>query len=178
MRSITCFKKALDQLGLNTNDKIIPDGKLRRFHVKGDKPGSKNGWYVLYEDGLPSGAFGCWKRGISETWCAKPHRELTQAQREQNRSRMIEAQKARETEEAERRQAARDQALLIWKSSPLAPDSHLYLVKKGIKSHGLRLYKGLLVIPMCDSAGNLHSLQFIDEDGTKRFLSAVRQTTC
>ncbi|MGQ0526709.1 MAG: toprim domain-containing protein [Alphaproteobacteria bacterium] len=175
---ISNFKKALDEAGLPTKDKIIPDGKLHRFHVEGDKPGSKNGFYALYGDGFPAGAFGCWKRGISETWCAKPDRELTQAQREQNRRRMIKAQKAREAEESERRGAARNKALLIWKSSPPAPDSHLYLVKKCVKNHGLRLHKGLLVIPLHDSDGNLHSLQFIDGEGNKRFLSGGRKKGC
>ncbi|MCB1591363.1 MAG: toprim domain-containing protein [Alphaproteobacteria bacterium] len=172
------FKSAMSEAGLVIKDAIISDGKLHRFRVEGDKAGSENGWYVLYGDSLPAGAFGCWKRGISETWCGKTDRELTQAQREQNRRRMIEAQKARESEEAKRRQAAWDKALLIWQSLPLAPDSHPYLVKKGVKSHGLRLHKGLLVIPMRDSGGNLHSLQFIDGDGNKRFLSGGRKKGC
>jgi putative DNA primase/helicase len=172
------FKRALDKAGLATKDKIIPDGKLHRFHVEGDKPGARNGWYVLYGDGAPAGAFGCWKRGISEAWCEKPDKVLTRAQQEQNRRRIIEMQKAREADEAQRRKAARDKALLIWKSSLLASDSHTYLVKKGVRSHGLRLHKGLLVIPMRDSGGNLHSLQFIDGDGNKRFLSGGRKKGC
>lgn len=175
---ISNFKKALDEAGLPTKDKIIPDGKLHRFPVEGDKPGRMNGWYILYGDGVPAGVFGCWKRGISERWCAKPDRELTQSQCGQNRRRMIEAQKAREAEEAEQRKAARDKALSIWKSSPPAPDSHLYLVKKGVKNHGLRLHKGLLVIPLRDSGGSLHSLQFIDGEGNKRFLSGGRKKGC
>ena len=170
------FKAAMEAAGLLTKDPISPDGKLHRFRVEGDKAGSENGWYVLYD--LPGGAFGCWKRGVSETWCAKSDRELTQAQREQNRRRMIEAQKAREAEETERRWAAKDKALLLWKAAQPAPDSHPYLVKKGVKCHGLRLHKGLLVIPMRDSAGNLHSLQFIDGDGNKRFLSGGRKKGC
>ncbi len=172
------YRAAMSAAGLPTKGPIIADGKLHRCHIEGDKPGTMNGWYVLYGDGIPGGAFGCWKRGISETWCAKPDKELTRAQREQNRRRMIEAYKVREVEETERRRAARNKALLIWKSSPPAPDSHLYLMKKGVKNHGLRLHKGLLVIPMCDSGGNLHSLQFIDGAGNKRFLSGGRKKGC
>src|SRR5690554_5627604 len=41
----------------------IPDGQIHRFKVPGDKPGSHNGWYVLYLDGIASGAFGSWKAG-------------------------------------------------------------------------------------------------------------------
>lgn len=172
------FKKALDKAGLSTKDKIVPDGKLHRFHVKGDKPGSKNGFYVLYGGGLPAGCFGSWKTGDMIKWCAKSDSELTQAQREQNCRRMIEAYKSREIEETKRRRAARDKALVIWKASTSAPDNHLYLVKKSVKSHGLRLYRELLVIPLRDSDGNLHSLQFIDGDGNKRFLSGGRKKGC
>src|SRR5690606_19668878 len=53
-----------------------------------------------------------------------------------------------------------------------------YLVTKQVKSHGLRLYKETLVVPMRDSRGLLHSLQFIDGDGNKRFLSGGRKYGC
>jgi putative DNA primase/helicase len=51
-------------------------------------------------------------------------------------------------------------------------------VKKSVQSHGLHLHNGLLVIPLRDSDGNLHSLQFIDSDGNKRFLSGGRKKGC
>ncbi|MCB9973559.1 MAG: toprim domain-containing protein [Rhodospirillales bacterium] len=183
--SLTCpqdaaqdFKTALDRAGLSTKEPVTPDGKLHRFQVEGDKAGKKNGWYVLYSDGLFAGAFGCWKRQISESWCSKSDRQMTAAERAEFKRRMIEARVARETEEAERRRAARDKALYIWKASPLAPDSHPYLVKKRVCNYGLRLHKGALVIPMRDSTGNLHSLQFIDSEGHKRFLSGGRKKGC
>lgn len=37
----------------------------------------------------------------------------------------------------------------------------------------VRLSRGALVIPLCDGAGVLHSLQFIDNEGNKLFLSGV-----
>lgn len=79
------FKAVLDRVGLATKEKIIPDGRLHRFTVKGDRPGSKNGWYVLYSGNLPAGAYGSWKTGDSGTWCAKADRDLSPAEREENR---------------------------------------------------------------------------------------------
>lgn len=172
------FKTALNKSGLSTKDKIIPNGKLHRFHVDGDNAGSKNGWYVLFSEGVPAGSFGSWKTGDKGTWCAKADNELTPAQRKENRWRIIEAQKAREAEEHARQNTAIDKALAIWKASPPALDAHPYLVKKGIRSHGLRLHKTSIVIPMRDSAGKLHSLQFIDAEGNKRFLSGGRKKGC
>lgn len=176
---IAGFMQALDQAGLFTKDAIIADGQLHRFHVEGDKTGSKNGFYVLYGDGVPAGCFGSWKTGDTVKWCVRPDKELTQAQRKQNRIRMIEAQqKARKIEEEKRRKSAQEKAQLIWDSVPQAPDAHPYLVKKGVKNHGLGFYKGLLVVPMRDNIGNLHSLQFIDCDGNKRFLSGGLKKGC
>jgi len=176
--SVQNFKAAMDKVNLSTKDKIIANGELNRVHIKGDRAGSKNGFYVLYGDGVPAGCFGSWKTGDTIKWCAKLDRELTQIQREQNRRRMIEARKAREAEEVEQRKFARNKALSIWKPASQAPGTHPYLVKKGVKSHGLRLHKKLLVVPMHDSAGNLHSLQFIDGEGNKMFLSGGRKKGC
>ena len=45
---------------------LVPDGKLRRYRVEGDKAGSANGWYVLHEHPVMAGAFGSWKTGVSQ----------------------------------------------------------------------------------------------------------------
>ncbi|WP_460054052.1 hypothetical protein [Pseudomonas sp. S2_D06] len=41
----------------------IPDGKIHRFHVPGDKPGSLSGWYLLYAEPSVTGCFGSLKAG-------------------------------------------------------------------------------------------------------------------
>lgn len=175
---INGFKSALDSAGLSTKEKITPDGKLRRYHVEGDSPGSRNGWYVLYGDDLPAGAFGSWKTGFKGTWCAKAENTLTSAERAEYSRRIDMARKAREAEEQARRTAARDKALTIWNAASPASDNHTYLVTKRVKSHGLRLHNGALVIPLRDKTGNLHSLQFIDGEGNKRFLSGGLKKGC
>ena len=47
---------------------LVPDGKLRRYRVEGDKSGSTNGWYVLHSHPILAGAFGSWKTGESHNW--------------------------------------------------------------------------------------------------------------
>lgn len=32
-----------------------PDARIHRFHVPGDRRGTKNGWYVMFPDGIPAG---------------------------------------------------------------------------------------------------------------------------
>ena len=53
-------------------------------------------------------------------------------------------------------------------------DGHPYLARKGIASHDLRRVNGALVVPILDTSGTLHSLQFIGAGGTKRFLKGGR----
>lgn len=175
---IESFIQTMRNAGLSTKAAIIPDGKMHRFYVEGDKQGSLNGWYVLYGDGLAAGAFGSWKADIKGVWCAKADHTLTHTERIQFKQRMEEAKKQREIQEATNRQEARNKALFIWKSSCPAPDTHPYLIAKHVSNHGLRLHNGALVIPMRDSLGQLHSLQFIDKNGNKRFLSGGRKKGC
>lgn len=172
------FRAAMSAAGLPTPDPITPDGKLRRVHVEGDRPGSRNGWAVLYGDDLPAGAFGCWKRDIAETWSGKPERSLSANERAEYRRRMEEARKQREAEEEKTRAEARQKATAIWEAAAPAPDDHPYLVRKGVKAHGLRQHKGALVIPMRSADGTLQSLQFISAEGQKLFLTGGQKKGC
>lgn len=175
---MNCFNLALESGGLHTKDPIIADGKLHRFNVQGDRSGSKNGWYVLFDGPVPAGAFGSWKTGQKHNWCGKAENTLTPFQRAEFRRRIDTARKAHEAEEEAQHKAAANRASELWKALPSAPDNHTYLVKKGVRNHGLRLHKGMLVIPMRDSTGHLHSLQFIDGEGNKRFLKGGRKKGC
>ena len=74
------FIRAIRDAFIPIDEDIIADGQLHRAHVDGDKPGSKNAWYVLHDGNHPAGAFGCNKRGISGKWRANQKREpLTQS---------------------------------------------------------------------------------------------------
>ena len=56
---------------------------------------------------------------------------------------------------------------------------HRYLFRKRVKVFGnLRGYRRLLVLPLRDAGGELHSLQFIDGNGAKKFLSGGRVAGC
>jgi putative DNA primase/helicase len=160
----------LERAGLRTDDPIIADGKLPRFHVTGDKPGTRNGWYVLHADGIPAGAFGNWKEDVTHCWCSKLKRPLSQVEHAALRRRFNVAQATCEAERVRARQDARVKAEHIWnRSAPARPD-HPYLARKRVKPHGLREWRGNLVIPIRDIGGALHALQFITSSGDNRFL--------
>lgn len=87
--------------------------------------------------------------------------------------------------EAEHRTAAQ-LAAVLWRKAAPAPDTHPYLVRKGIPAYGLRCYHGRLVIggmacagalivPAYGANGVLTTLQFINGAGAKRFLSGGKK---
>jgi putative DNA primase/helicase len=172
------FKAALNQKGLITKDPISADGALHRIHIEGDSRGTQNGWYVLHDGEFPAGAFGSWKTGEKHTWSNKNLCDLTHLQRQQHDLRMQEAQQAREAEKLKRRERAQHAANLIWGTARAAPPTHPYLVRKAVKSYGIREYNGSLVVPMFDSHNVLQSLQSIDGRGNKRFLYGGRMKGC
>lgn len=174
--AIYAFRDAIEAAGLTPPKSIIPDGKLHRFSSNG-KRGDDAGWYVFHEDGIPAGAFGCWRTGLSETWCADIGRGLTEEECRANARRMEAIKRARKAEQEHRQRAAAKRAAELWNSG-VNSTSHMYLMKKRVWPYGLRLQDDLLMIPVRDEHGFLHSLQFINIDGRKKFLTGGKVAGC
>jgi putative DNA primase/helicase len=166
--TIQNFRTAMLDAGLTPPDVIEADGQLHRFHVEGDKGGSRNGWYALHLDGRAAGVFGSWKSGLRSTWAADGKR-MSEAEREAF-SKLIEA--ARLKAQAERRaehEARAIEARSEWAAAEPANPAHPYLIRKGVKPHNLRQRGGLLIVPLFDAFGLLWNVQRIAADGGKRF---------
>jgi putative DNA primase/helicase len=156
------------QAGIPCPDPIIADGKLHRYCT--DRDNNENCWYAFYPDGVPAGAYGCWKRGLSETWSAKSQEQFSDAERKTWHERMEHAKQERGKKQTEARTNARTRAIEILQNTKPVTDEHPYLQHKGVKSHGIRTDGERLIIPLCDNADVIHSLQFISPTGEKRFL--------
>ncbi|WP_339729452.1 toprim domain-containing protein, partial [uncultured Pseudomonas sp.] len=146
----------------------IADGSIQRFHVPGDKAGTLNGWYVLYLDGIASGAFGSWKAGSAHTWCSREPVDAREA--EQVRQRIEQARRQRQAEQHKRQQSAAEYANRLWRDARRADPGHPYLITKGVRPYGLRQHGDALLVPLVRN-GVLANLQRIYLDGSKRFLS-------
>ena len=157
---------------------IVGDGRLHRYRVDGDKAGSTNGWYVLHEDDKPFAAFGSWKTGQNLTWTAARNTEMTAAERHALHERLAAARAARDAEQARIHAEARERAAKLWARSAPAGDDHPYLVRKAVHAYGLRQLRNQLVVPLRDTDGTLHSLQFIAADGRKTLLTGGRKRGC
>ncbi len=145
----------------------IADGSIHRVHVPGDKPGTLNGWYLLFPDGIASGCFGSWKAGTSHTWTSREPANTVEA--EHLRQRIEQARRQREAEQHQRQQAAAEYAHRQWRDARRADPDHPYLIAKGVRAFALRQSDGVLLIPLVRD-GQLVNLQRIKPDGSKRFL--------
>ncbi len=170
------FQNSIQQAGITPPASLHADGALHRFHVEGDKPRSENGWYVLHQD-PPAGAFGCWKRNISETWNGKEYRTLTTEEKARYRANMEAAKRQREEGLARVHAECRKKSAEIW-SQAQSITEHSYTIKKGVSIYGLREYNGSLVVPVRDVSGVLHGLQFIDSEGGKKFKTGTNKAGC
>jgi len=173
------FLVALRAAGLEpVKDLALADGVLERFRVTGDKPGSSNGWCVLYGGAMPAGGFGSWRSGASHWWRAEARANISPAERAVQRRRLQEVRLARDAEQARVREIAVDKAARLWKLARPANDDHPYASRKRIRPYGARQLRDMLVVPARDVNGTLQSLQFIGADGAKRFLTGGRIAGC
>ena len=190
------FQGAIAAAGLTPPDSIIADGKIHRFTTNG-KRGDDAGWYILHLDNIPAGSFGNWREGRTETWCSIERSVQTPEQQKQYATLLKSMQNARHRAKKTEHDAAAEMASAIWAEATPLDDAaaHGYLVKKVVRGHGARLIGTaearahcaklsyslsgpLLVIPMRNAAGELRSLQFITEGGTKRPLTGGEKQGC
>lgn len=139
------------------------------FTWGGDRIGSKNGWYVFHVDDPVAGCFGCFKRGISETWSAKKFSALSADEKNGFKAKMEAARKKRDEETAKVQADCRKWCADRWQHLKAAANSHPYLKLKNVTAHGLRQLHDRLVVPIHDEYLTIHGVQFIWPDGVKRF---------
>ncbi|MFZ2737160.1 MAG: DUF3987 domain-containing protein [Burkholderiaceae bacterium] len=177
MDAIDQFKQAIESAGLTPPDVIHDDGAIHRFSTNGRR-GDDSGWYSLHTDGIPAGAFGCWREGLQSTWCVKSDTSMTAAELDIHRQRIKAMQVDRDADKAAGQQtAAIDAAQRL--AAGTTCTQHSYTDAKGVKCHGIKVDSaGSLIVPMRDTAGKLHSLQIITPDGGKRFLSGGKVKAC
>jgi len=176
MSSDEQFRDAIRASGLEPPDVIEADGKLHRFSSNG-KRGDDAGWYILHGDGIPAGGFGDWRTGIKGAWRDDMGRALTPAEEAAHRVKVEAMRREREAEDTRRHREVATAAAAIWKAALPATDDHPYLSRKCVTVHGVRIHDGALVVPLRDGAA-LHSLQFINADGQKQFLTGGRVVGC
>jgi putative DNA primase/helicase len=174
---VTQFRDRLLSRGIIPPAEIIADGCLHRCDTEG-KRGKGDGAYVLHLDGIPAGGYENWRDGLGwQNWRMENERALSPDEERAYRKSMHVARQMREAEHLHRQKEARERASRIY-SDAVPCDTHSYLDRKGIQSHGIRSFGKTLVIPLQDNDEQIHSLQFIGQDGGKQFLTGGRIHGC
>lgn len=173
------FGAALAERGLAPPE-IIADGKLHRFDGPEDRKGKKSAWYVLHSDGIAGGAAGDWKTGFQFTWSNKSEASFTAEDRAAWKRRMEQIRGQHDVERRQIQKRAAAKARSILKSARDATISNPYCLAKNVKPFGLKEFhdKNTLIVPIRNGAGQLVNLQFIFEDGKKRFLTGGEKSGC
>lgn len=173
------FRAALATRGILSPAEIITDGRIHRCDAEGKGGKNDAAAYLLHLDGVPAGGFENHRDGLGwENWRADIGRRLTPSEKAAQGERIETARRIRDDEDKRRKAEARDKAATLWNESQHCK-SHPYISAKGLSSaHGARLHSDNLLIPIRDEVGTLHSLQFIDGNSKKLFLSGGRVRGC
>ncbi|MFO9570999.1 zincin-like metallopeptidase domain-containing protein [Legionella pneumophila serogroup 1] len=175
------FKAALVSLGaIVSGGHPIMDGKPHRIATEGDKNGEKAGFYVAHLDGIPAGYIKNNRTGAELNWKCKGY-ILTDEQKATLKAEALEHQQARqrELEVKQKSTALRLKQKLSMMIEVVEPTP--YMRNKGIQVHS-GIYtdeeRKLTCIPATDCEGTLWTVQYIAEDGTKRFAKGSKKEGC
>ena len=179
------FAEAMRSAGLFTGsnaqgDHPIMDGKRHRVPVEGGKKGALDGFYVGHLDGHPAGRIINNKTGTDITWKSKGYalsdQEKAKLQAEAAEKLAQRAAEQDKLQEATAQRVGRQMPDLVPVEQPTP-----YLQAKGIEAHagvftdreGQKTY-----IPAFDVDGKQWTMQYIQEDGTKRFAKDSKKEGC
>lgn len=148
----------------------IGSRKFTRFPGPGQKSSDKSSWIMMHEDG-EGATFGNFREMIDVTVRVEDNRHTDPAQAAHNRKMVAEAKRRREFEMQQAWEEAAKKAQYIWSNTAPLPYDYPYLQQKFLPAYDARLYKGTMVLPVWSFDGRLQTLQFISQNGEKRFLT-------
>lgn len=173
------FLDMLLRLGYDT-PKAFTIGELQRVDGPEDKKGKKSGWFVYneiadtQEDGHIIGiaSYGDWKTGESHVWSSRSEHKMSNKERLNYHAMREGMRLQREADKIKTQEESASIAYDIWVKSPQANNEHEYLERKGvIAAKGVKLSQSDQIIVPVAVNNQVTSLQFINKDGSKKFLS-------
>jgi len=160
----------LGSLGVEPDPKrgLVVGGEIGRAYTTVDGRRKQNAWYqVWFDQDRPYGHAERYDIGSLGTWKAEGN-DIPKLTKEQKQEIERVKEQAKLAQEVEQTKAAK-RAQTMWDEAAEC-NIHPYLEAKGVPSHGLKQYKGALLIPVFNIHGSVQTLQFIDDDGKKIFL--------
>ena len=184
------FLSALIECGFDPekNEPVQMDGQKHRFMTTDDKPGHFSGEYKGFLDARPAGSIRNFKTGEYRTWVSqKSDHKVTAEELAELKAQAALLKEKRARELVEQQESVAQRALHILEAiTSESTDRSLtaYEARKGLALNGKKPQVGFadkngnLVLPVTDATGKLWSLQYINEDGTKKFLKGGRKSGC
>ncbi len=149
-------------------------GKWYHFPVEGKKAGNSSGRIKLLAHGVAY--LHNFVTGEACTWFADNLPTDRKAIALLNREAKAAAAQAKHEQEKGYKRAA-IKAAELWNISDTPNPVHGYLTAKKLKGIGLKQHFGALVVPVFSVVdGSIQSVQFIEGDGSKRFLAGGKMT--
>jgi putative DNA primase/helicase len=175
--------------GLPFGGPLKCDGRLHRFSVDAKKS-QPDEWYLCHkgvsEKGNPylTCCYGSWSGG-QEKYTYKSYDSSSTFSSDEIidiRAKEEENRKLFEKQQKEDRERRIKQARNAWEEAieePALPDHSAYLNRKQVSAYGIKYrveYDGspIIVIPLCNTEGELQAIQCIQKDGTKRIYGAKK----
>jgi len=175
MNHVEEFRRALEAAGLSPAE-IRPDGVIYRCPTA-RKPKSKDGAYSMFPDGV-GGWYQPWGESDPIPWQSEKQSEMPPAKMKAFRERIEADRRKRQEDQAKRYAEAAAKAQGMLQTLANATADNPYLKHKGVLPVGdLRVTKdSSLVVPVLGVDGKVQSLQFIQAEGGKRFLTGGKMT--
>ena len=154
------FAAEIRAAGLILDGEPIMDGKFHRVPVEGGKRGAKDGAYVGFLDGKPSGHIENFKSGLKLAWTSQSA-SLSPEEMAHLKAEFEAARIKREQETAERQNAVADASDKKFNEMSQEIPGGTYLERKQIGAHGVRFEDNTVVVPARDINGKIWTLQRI-----------------
>lgn len=153
---------------------LFVDSSIKRYHDRlNDRPGVRNAWYIAHHnpDGTTGGSVGSNKLQTSVNWCTSTRRTFTPEEKARFAKEQAATRMKAEEDRRQRHADAAVKATYLWRRSRPADPNHPYVIRKGIMPHRARQSGTALVLDYRNNNGIITTLQFIQPDGSKKFLT-------
>jgi len=160
------LENAIHEQGIHISGEIrcIPD-KFQRFK-DARYPWKGKSCYVKISSRADGALFGDWRQDIHQRWYEHTWKELST---EEKKRRKFEVEQEKKRVSFDQEEATDNCKITFNLSDPLRA-SHPYLLRKRIVPYGgVRQYAEMIVLPLYNHLGELKTLQYIYEDGFKKF---------
>jgi len=173
------FLSFLSEQGMEVDPRkgLVVDGSIGRAYINLGGERKLSGWYQLWMDqSVPFGRVGDYRVSTDQpTAIWKPENRKRQTITKTEREEIERLKKEVEVKKAEKHSKSAKRSQAMWEKGEDC-EKHPYLETKGVLSYGLKVDEnGLLMIPMLNNDLIVVGMQFISDDGTKRFLTGSKK---